>query len=489
MSLRFSKSFFVALLAAFLFTAAGNSYAFMPAKRSDVSKDLAETLPHSSDAERAVLGAILVNNGAALDVLPILRAEDFFLPQNRAIYRLMEEMAASGTPIDLVTLTDSLNRQGKLESAGGAGYVAQVGDGCYRAMNAKHYAQIVTEKSKLRTLISACNGIIEQAYQRGSSREIVEKAVEQIISLSADSAAVAKIREWNEAALSAVAELEAQRANPKAVFRLHSGITGLDEVTAGLRRKELTLIVGQTSHGKSLLAEEFAVTGDSDGHKGMIFSAEMSGESIAMRQLAYEADVFFFRTRRPEKLIDDEQMEKLRLAAKRERQIGIVDSGITPARVWALAEARKRSKGLDFIVVDYDQLVIGAAAGNSADPEVFFAKQGDFVIKAAEFAKRLDVAFILLAQPRKSPSGSKKDKSWRPTLDDIYGHSAMRNTPHVIMWVVRDYFLHGMDKKYENKASVHVLKSRNDKTCEVKISFDHNRVRFLDKQHGDEEES
>jgi len=485
LTLRIAKSFFVVLLAAL---AAGKSYALMPADRNTKSsKGLAQTLPHSSDAERAVLGAILVNNGAALDVLPILRSMDFFLPQNRAIYRAVEEMAASGAPIDEVTLTERIEKSQSFSGANAAEYVSHLTDGVHRAINAKHHAQIVSEKAKLRALISVCEEISGQAFEKSTSKAIIESAVEQIISLSADSASVARIREWNEAAESAVAEVIAQKANPKDVFRLQSSIAALDEITSGLRKKELTLIVGGTSHGKSLLAEEFAVTGDSDGYKGIIFSAEMSGESITMRQLAYESDVFFYRTRRPD-LLNDEQMEKLKLAAKRERQLAIVDAGITPARVWALAEARKRSKGLDFVIVDYDQLVIGAASENSSDPEVFFSKQGDFVIKAAEFAKRLDVAFILLAQPRKSPSQKNQGKPSKPTLDDIYGHSAMRNTPHVIMWVVREYFTHHLDKKYERQASVYVLKSRNDKTGTAKIAFDPERVRLLDKKEGEEGE-
>ena len=130
------------------------------------------------------------------------------------------------------------------------------------------------------------------------------------------------------------------------------------------------------------------------------------------------------------------------------------------------------------MVVDYDQLVIGAGLGSGADQDAFFANQGEFIMKAAEFARRLDVAFILLAQPRKASSGAKKNE--KPTLDDIYGHSAMRNTPHVIMWVVREFFVHNMDKKYEKLARVYVLKSRNDSTGMAKLAFDPWRVRFLD---------
>lgn len=436
-------------------------------------------LPHSVEAERAVLGAAVLNPDAVLEVVPLIREQDFFVPQNRMIYRTMERLLASGKPIDYVSLDAALEAAGELESAGGSAYIGSLGDGVPRRANIAHYARIVKEKAQLRLLIHACADIEQRAGSAENPSAIIEDAVSEFLALASSGDSETKIREWGEAAESAVREVREQRENPKSVCRINSGLAGLDDITSGLRKKEVTLIVGATSHGKSLLAEQISICSDDDGHKGLIFSAEMSGESIALRQVAYEADVYFYHVRRPSKeALPDERMDSLDLAAKRERRLAIVDRGITPARVWAMSEARKRTMGLDFIVVDYDQLVIGAGMGASADPDMFYARQGEFIMKAAELAKRLDVAFILLAQPRKMPPGMRKGE--KPTLDDIYGHSAMRNTPHVIMWVVRDFFVHGLDKKYERAARVYVLKSRNDRTGMVKLIFDPQRVRFLD---------
>lgn len=483
MILRFSKLTVVALI----IFAIVNSCTLMPKESIKNTEALKPPLPFSAEAERSVLGAVLLDNDAMLEVLPAVREDDFFLAKHKKIYRQMTGIFSSGKKIDSVTLTESLSTCGELDAVGGPGYLIDLLDGLPRVTNVKYYAEIVAGKAQLRNLVYLCEQICGRATeQRDHPNEIIEDAVEKIMSLAfSGGAGQARIREWNEATESALREVDEARKNPKSVCRINSGIASLDEITSGLRKKEISLIVGATSHGKSLLAEEFAVTADDSGYKGMIFSAEMSAESIVMRQLSYESDVFLYHLRRPDS-ITTHQLEGLSLAAKRERQLSIVDSGITPERIWVMAEARKRAKGLDFIIVDYDQLVIGAGIGMGADPDMFFARQGEFIIRASEFAKRLDVAFILLAQPRKMPSGMRKGE--KPTLDDIYGHSAMRNTPHVILWIVREFFVHGLDEKYERKAKVYVLKSRNDRTGHADLEFDSRRVRFLDKKSNDQEE-
>jgi replicative DNA helicase len=473
--LRFAKSLLLAALAAL------NSYAIMTSKKAVESP-----LPYSAEAERTELGAIVLNPDAALIALPLLRAEYFFLESNRRIYRAIEQLTASGKPIDLVMLTETLNARGELEAAGGPSYLASLLDGLPRGTNVAHYAGIIIEKYRLRALIEACESIEAEALAKGDSGAIIESAVEKILSLAGDGQGEAKIIEWQEAAKSAVDEIEAAKREPKSLCMLNFGLRKLDNLTGGLRKKETTLIVAPTSNGKSLIAEQLCVTADDDGHKGMIFSAEMSAEAIAMRQLSYEADVFLYHTRQPDKL-SEEQIDKLRFAARKERNIAIVDSGITPARVWALAEARKRSSGLDYCVVDYDQLVIEAGIDPNADERIFFQHQTDFIHRAVRFGKRLDLAMIILCQIRKTPPGVKQGA--KPTVDDIYGSSAMRNDPDVIIWILRDYFLKGMNKEYERKAKGHVVKSRNGKTGIVALEFDPKRVRFLNASSAEDAET
>lgn len=432
-------------------------------------------LPNSLEAERSVLGAIVLNDGALLNVLPILRREDFFLQQHKTIFSHMEALLVSNQPIDSITLMESLSRSKELERAGGVAYLSQLADGLPRVTNVEYYAKIVKQKAALRALIYAARDIQQTAFAaQVESSDIVEGAVQTLLSLEGGSGE-AKIREWLEISRSAVDQIKAARNDPKSLFRGRFGIDQLDERTAGLRKKELALVVGPTGNGKSLLALQLAMTCDTDGAKGIIFSAEMSAESIALRELAYDADVFFYYLRRPETL-DAEKLSRIEAVASRNRNIAIVDSGITPARVWALAEARKRSSRLDYVIVDYDQLVVEAGLDPDMDEGKFFAHQSSFIHGCVKCAKRLDVCFVLLAQLRKMPPNLKN--GGRPTLDDIYGAAAMRNDPDTVIWILRDFFLKNMDKKYEKKARACVVKARNGATGVVKLAFDPQRVRF-----------
>lgn len=437
-----------------------------------------DKLPHSLEAERAVLGAVVIEPEAILKVMPILKEDDFYLPEHRKIYRAMEALVSSGKPIDTVALMAWLESSGELESAGGIPYLSQLADGLPRVSNIVHHAQTVKTKATRRKLIIACDRISEMAQSESEDPgQVIERAVESILSLASRDSGGARIIEWAEAADNAYRELEKSKNEPGSVFRMESGLAKLDSLTSGLRKKELVLIVGATSHGKSLLAEQFAIKADEDGCSGIIFSAEMTAESIAIRQLAYEADVWFYRVRKPDN-ISIEQIASIRAVSQKNRRLAIVDRDITPARIFALAEARKRSVGLDFVIVDYDQLVVEAGLDPDSDSDDFFRHQSKFIRDSADFAKRIDVCMIVLAQQRKVPAGTKS--GGKPQLDDIFGSSALRNHPHVIMWVVRDFFVKGLDKKYETKAHVYVLKSRNDATGAVEIFFHPKLVRFMD---------
>jgi replicative DNA helicase len=440
-------------------------------------------LPKSVEAERAVLGAAVLNRDALLAVLPRLREQDFGVPQNRIVYRAMEALIGSGKPDavgDPVLLCEWLDSQKLLESAGGAAYISSLADGIPRSANVEHYAEIVKKKSILRSLILSCEGISERAQNGDGDGTIVEDAVAEILQLASDGSGEVRIREWAEASAAAIAEIESARRDPASVFALNSGIAGLDEITSGLRRKELVLIVGPTSSGKSLLTQQYLTAADDAGYSSLIFSAEMTAENIAIRDVAFEAEVPFFLTRRTDSM-REEQFANLKTAAQKPRNIAIVDRGITPERIWAISEARKRSRGLDLVAVDYDQLVIEAGI-DPEDENSFFGHQARFVTQAKQFAARLEVCFLLIAQLRKLPSSVKEGK--KPTLDDVFGASAMRNAPDIVIWVVRDFFLKNMQKKYERCARAFVVKSRNGRTGKVEMDFDPLRLRLSDKLGG-----
>ncbi len=224
---------------------------------------------------------------------------------------------------------------------------------------------------------------------------------------------------------------------PETARRISFGLSDLDDMTGGLRRKELVLIVAPTSNGKTLLSSQCAFQADRDGFKSLYFSAEMPGEQLAMREIAYQAGVKFYFAQRPENLNPDEYSRLLK-ASQCEHALRIVDRDITPARIFAMAEAAKRTRGLDLLVVDYDQLVIEAGMNPDSEDDNVFRHQRSFTLRAKKLAERLDICFVLLSQLRKvSPAVL---KGAHPHLDDIWGDSSVRNTPHLILWLSRDFF-------------------------------------------------
>lgn len=280
-------------------------------------------------------------------------------------------------------------------------------------------------------------------------------------------------------AQSAIDQIQHDHDYPEKSARINTGIEELDNLTNGFRKKEVVVIVGATSSGKTLLAQQIADYAEKQGYTGIFFSGEMPGEQVVLRQLAYDAGLDFWKIRFPEKM-HDEEIDALREESKKDRNVVIVESDITPMNVWALCETHKRTRGIVFAVVDYDQIIIEAGIDPNEDEEGFFRHQRRFMFQAKKTADRLDICLIILSQLRKVSHNVAK--GGKPTLDDIYGDSSIRNVPHTILWVVRQFFLHDLKPEFERKATVYIIKARNGRTCKVDLTFDQNRVRLINEE-------
>jgi len=452
--------------------------------------DIAKPLPSNHEAERAVLCTCMTVPEAAIEAVSLLRAEEFHMAQHRRIFDAVLVLVAQSIYVDVVTVTEALQGSGQLESAGGAAYVSSLLDPLLliKGKTIASHAAIIRRTARLRKLIYVTQDIQDRAFkddahssvfyrQHEDSDSLIEEAVSQILGIAGDGNGPAAVRKSKDVAASAVAEFAYALHHPDLAKRISFGIPDLDEFVGGLQRKELVVIVAPTSNGKTLLAGQLAHRASHDGFKVMFFSAEMPSEQVVMRELAYRAGVPFHMVRRPEKATETE-LQRLEEAAGLPYDIDWVDNAITPARIWAMSEAAKRTRGLDLVVVDYDQLVIEAGMNPDADDDNIFRHQRAFVFAAKRLAQRLDICFVFLSQLRKIPPAVLKGA--RPCLDDIWGNSSVRNTPQVILWLSREYFTHEMKPEFERKAKVHVMKTRNDRTGVVDLEFDPDYVRFLD---------
>ena len=437
-----------------------------------------DSLPFNLDAERSLLGAALLSHSAALEVLSLVTQSDFFMTQHCYIFRHIQKVCANGDIPGLVTVYESLLSARDVEAAGGFGYLTTVADGVAGIANLPGYAKIVRNKALLRRLAHTCNTLKQQALdQKCQPAALVESAVSQILSIADECPEGGAARPWKGVAAKALKELRGAVENPQHAKRISFGLSDLDEMLGGLRPGELVEIVAPTSNGKTLLAAQSAFRADRDGCKILFFSAEMSAEEVALREIAYQAKVKFHFVRRPEKLQPDE-WRKLVESSEQECSIRFVDQDITPARIWAMAEAAKRTQGLDLVIVDYDQLVVEAGMNPDVPDDSIFRHQRNFILRAKQLARKLNITFVLLSQLRKL--GAAVSKGAPPHLDDIWGDSSVRNTPQIILWVSRDFFTHNMDSAYQRKAHIYVLKARSGRTGVVPLEFDPDYLRFLD---------
>ncbi len=260
---------------------------------------LEKPLPNNLDAERSVLGAILLDNHALNTAIENLRPEDFFLDQHRRVYTQMIALGESQQAIDLVTLTEELHRRGELEAAGGAPYLAALADGMPKVSNIEHYARIVKEKALLRNLIHATHNIQQRAFEGDDGADAILDGAESSIFALAEDRIRAGLISVKDIVRDNFERLEKIFREGKSVTGIPTGYTELDKLTSGLQASELIILASRPSQGKTALAlnlaENIAIRA---GSPVAIFSLEMSKESLLQRLVASVAqiDAHKFRT-------------------------------------------------------------------------------------------------------------------------------------------------------------------------------------------------
>ncbi|HVB56063.1 MAG TPA: replicative DNA helicase, partial [Candidatus Acidoferrales bacterium] len=260
---------------------------------------LERPLPHNLEAERSILGAILLDNYALNTAVEKLRAEDFFLSQHRHIFERMVQLGEKQQGIDTVTLMEDLSRNGRLEAAGGVAYLSQLADGLPRVTNVEHYARIVREKSILRSLIFSASAIQEQALAAGDEADIILDRAESAIFQLAEDRVRAGLIGIKDLVKDGFERLEKIFSEGRRITGLSTGYAGIDNETAGLQPSELIILAARPSMGKTALALNIAENVALRHREAVaIFSLEMSKESLLLRLLASEArvDAHKFRT-------------------------------------------------------------------------------------------------------------------------------------------------------------------------------------------------
>jgi len=256
------------------------------------------TLPHNLEAERSVLGAILLHNDAFNLAAEVIDSEDFFRDAHRRIFEKMVKLAERSGAIDLVTLKDELGRSGDLDEVGGPAYIAALVDGVPRSMNVEHYARIIKEKATLRNLIFSANKILATAYDGAEEADVILDQAEHAIFAIADDKVRDGFVSMRDLAHSSLETIEKLSSRRELVTGVPTGFTDLDEMTSGLQPADLIIVAARPSMGKTSLVLNIAqhVGTKTDMTVGF-FSLEMSKEQLFMRLLTSEARIDAHRMR------------------------------------------------------------------------------------------------------------------------------------------------------------------------------------------------
>src|SRR5713101_2680219 len=433
---------------------------------------LERPLPQNLEAERSVLGAILLDNHSLNAAMENLRTEDFFLEQHRRVFQRMVDLLEGQQAIDLVTLSDELHRRGELEASGGAAYLASLVDGMPRVANIEHYARIVKEKALLRNLIHATHGIQQRAFEGEDPADaILDNAESSIFAVAEDRMRVGLVP-MKEIVQNNIERLERIFREGKSITGLSTGYGELDRLTSGLQPSELLILAARPSQGKTALAlnlaENMAVRA---GHPVAIFSLEMSKESLLQRMVASVAEVDAHKFRTGHLGREDWKRMADALGELASAPLWIDDAGaITVVEIGAKARRLKRDKGLAMLVVDYLQLINARGRFNNRNEEVSTITRG---LKA--LAKELQVPVLVLSQLTRAPERDER----RPQLADLRESGAIEQDADVVMFIYRpNFFKPGATPEEREETELLIAKQRNGPTDRIKFVFRIRLTRF-----------
>jgi len=437
--------------------------------------------PHSQDAEQALLGAMLIDEGAVARAVEILRQERrFYSASHRKIYTAIIALYERSQPADITTVAEELERRGELPDCGGRAYLAGLASGVATAANAEYYARIILEKSTLRDLIEASSDIVNQAYrQEKEVDDLLDEAEQKVFDISegqlrSDFSRIADLLPHTFEAIDNYVETKG------GLIGYPTGYTDLDAITAGLHRGDLIIIAGRPSMGKSALVLNIAENLSLAASKAVaVFSLEMSKEQLALRMLCGRAKVSSHRLRTGR--MSEQDWPKLSSAAgPLEKALIYIDDTPMMTVLEMRAKARRLASQADLglIVIDYLQMMSGSRHAENRQQEISQITRG---LKG--LAKELNVPVVGCSQLSRMVETRGGDR--RPQLSDLRESGAIEQDADVVMFVYRpEYYLSGLDPEdpklleVKGRAEIIIAKQRNGPTGTVMLSFLKDFARF-----------
>jgi replicative DNA helicase len=437
------------------------------------------TLPHNLEAERSVLGAILVHNDAFNLAVQVVDSADFYRDAHRRIFERMIALNERNQAIDFVTLKEELSRNGELDEVGGPAYVASLADGVPRATNVEYYARIVKEKATLRNLIYAASKIVTNAYEADQESDLILDEAESAIFSVADDRLKAGFVAMRDLVKDSFPKIELLFEQKKLITGVPTGFADMDEMTRGLQAGDLIIVAARPSMGKTSLVLNIAqYVAAQPEHTVGFFSLEMSKESLFLRLLTSEAQIDSHRLMSGAIGQKDygrishalETMSAMKLYIDDTANIGVLEMRAKSRRL-------KSEHGLSLLVVDYIQLMTGRGRFENRTLELASISRS---LKG--LAKELSVPIVVLSQLSRAPEAR---SDHRPQLSDLRESGALEQDADLVVLIYRDD-VYNKDPNNPDAGTAELIlaKQRNGPTGVVKLAFLREQTRFANLAQG-----
>jgi replicative DNA helicase len=454
-----------------------------PRKPASYLPDVHRALPQSLDAEKGLLGSVLLSSTVLDDSISQIEAGHFHLPAHQKIFELLVEMRNAGKPIDLISVTQHLEDRKLLDEVGGASVVTDLLTFVPTAANADYYREILCEKYLLRKVITVCTEYAARSYDEQGDVKLLVDEVEQKILEIGEERVSSSIPTMKEMVNDAITSIEQLVANKGGITGLSTGFHVLDNMTSGLHAGEMFVIAARPSMGKTALAMNIAEHVALDAGKPVaVFSLEMSSPQLVQRLLCSRARVDSKKLR--DGFIGKQELGSISSAAGllSKAKMFVDDTpGLSILELRAKARRLHNRENIQLVVIDYLQLLRSNTRRAQENRQIEIAEISSGV-KA--LAKELKIPVIVLAQLNRNPESRTGDAKGRPRLSDLRESGSIEQDADVVALLVREkYYAEDEEarKEAEGKATLIIAKQRNGPTGDVPLTFLEDYTRFEDR--------
>lgn len=430
--------------------------------------------PHNEEAERSVLGAVMLNKDVLSEVLEEVTADDFYNESHKEIFRAIWELYKDNTAVDMLTVCEELKKRKSLDMAGGRAYIATLTSEVPSTANAVEYAKIVAEKATIRQMIKTSEDITEKGYDaKMAAGEILDYAESGIFK-------IAQKRQKNDYAkiqdvlLTNIKIIDAAAQNKDKIVGIPTGFKDIDEKTSGLQRSDLIIVAARPAMGKTAfalnIAQQSAVKA---GSSVIIFSLEMSKEQLGQRLLAMQARVEMQKLKQGD--LDRKDWDRITMALDELNNTKIViddTPGISLMEMRNKCRRLKAEQGLDLVVIDYLQLMSLQGKTDNRQQEISTISRNLKLL-----AREMDCPVIVLSQLSRAPE---QRQDHRPILSDLRESGSIEQDADIVIFLYRDdYYNENTDKP--GVCEVNIAKHRSGPTDKVELTWVSRYTKFSDK--------